>query len=817
MLKSIIIAAISLLPLCIYAQIVLTGVVRDVQSRQTLAGATVSLRGSADNFAVTDEFGRFKFGKLPSGTYSIQAKFLGYADNSLTINLKEDTEVTIALNATSILTEAVVVSATRATDKTPTTFTTLSKEKIQQQNLGQDLPFLLNWTPSAVTTSDAGTGIGYTGIRIRGSDATRINVTINGIPYNDSESLGTFWVNIPDIASSSQSIQIQRGVGTSTNGAGAFGGTINVQTNQRNDSPYAEVMNSFGSFKTHRHTLNFGTGLLNDHFVVDGRISKIASDGFIDRASADLQSYYLSAGFYTNKTLMKAVIFGGKERTYQSWWGVPESRLKNDEEAMLVTASNEGWNELQTDNLLSSASRTFNPYLYQNQVDDYKQDNYQLHFSHQPNSTMTFNTAFHWTPGKGYFEEYRYADEFENYGLAPAIIGDSLITTSDLIRRRWLNNDFYGVTYSINFDKNDWNIIAGGAWNRYDGDHFGQIMWAQIAIVPAEYRYYFNNGDKRDFNSYVKTNYQVNARINAFLDLQYRNITYRATGIENKLNVINIDKAFNFFNPKAGFTFSVNDHHQFYSSYSIGNREPVRDDFVDNPGKTPAHETLRNIEVGYRGQQKNHIIHINYYLMDYNNQLVLTGAVNDVGASVRTNVPESYRMGIELEGQLNLGSRLGWNANLTLSRNKIKTFTEVLYDYGQNFEEYITVERKYTNPNIAFSPNIIAGSALSYSPIRDAQITWLSKYVGKQFLDNTSNDRRALDPYLINDVRLTYTWRPLFVKEIALSLLLNNFLDEQYESNGYTWGYRGGEEEFRENYFFPQAGRNFIAMVAVKF
>src|SRR5690606_5065699 len=407
------------------------------------------------------------------------------------------------------LTDAVVVRATRATGKTPTTFTNLDQREIREHNFGQDVPFLLNWTPSVVTTSDAGTGIGYTGIRIRGSDPTRINVTINGIPYNDAESTGTFWVDIPDIASSAESIQIQRGVGTSTNGAGAFGATINLQTNAKQEQPYATVSNAFGSFNTRRHTLNFGTGLLNDRFAIDGRISRIYSDGFIDRAYSDLHSYYFSAGYYGEKTLIKAITFGGREETYQSWYGVPESRLKNDTEAMLITAMNEGWNEEQTENLLNSDARTFNPYTYDNQVDAYRQDHYQLHFSHQPVRELTLNAALHYTPGKGYYEEYRYDNDLADYGLPAIVVDDDgspedniTIESTDLIRRRWLDNHFYGATWSVNYDQGNLNAIFGGAWNRYDGDHFGEILWASAGQVPHEHQYYFNNGLKRDFKSY---------------------------------------------------------------------------------------------------------------------------------------------------------------------------------------------------------------------------------------------------------------------------------------------------------------------------
>jgi iron complex outermembrane recepter protein len=815
MLKFTFAAMLLLLTAGASAQHQLSGTVRDAQTTRALPGATVRLLGT-NKGTVADELGNFVFNNLPSGEYQINVSFVGYAEKTEHVNLSQDQSVNVSLDELAILTDAVVVSSTRADEKTPATYSTVSREKIQQQNFGQDLPFLLNWTPSVVTTSDAGTGVGYTGIRIRGSDATRVNVTINGIPYNDSESLGTFWVDIPDIASSSQSIQIQRGVGTSTNGAGAFGASVNVETNRRNETPYAEITNAFGSFNTRKHTLSVGSGLLHDHWVIDARVSKIMSDGFIDRASSDLQSYFFSGGYYSRKTILKAIVFGGKERTYQSWYGVPQSRLNNDQDAMLITAMNEGWNETQTANLLNSGTRTFNPYLYQNQVDDYQQDHFQLHFSQRLKKEITFNAALHYTPGKGYYEEFRFDDDFEKYGLTPVIIGDSTIASADLIRRRWLDNDFYGFTYSLNVDKEKWSLIVGGAWNRYVGKHFGQVTWSEVSVVPTEYQYYFNQGDKRDFNSFVKLNYDLTDRLNGYVDVQHRHIAYDACGLESRQNTFGIDKEYSFWNPKAGLVYALNNRHQLYSSFAIGNREPVRDDFVDNPGSTPQHETLRNVEIGYRATGSRHALQFNYFLMDYKNQLVLTGAINDVGASVRTNVDKSYRTGIELVGLVKLSNKFQWNANLTLSKNKIADFTEVLYDYGVNFDEYNVVERKYSNTDIAFSPNIIAGSQFSYHPFANAEVAWLSKYVGKQYLDNTANNERSIAPYFINDVRISYSWKPSFAREIAFSVLFNNVLNELYESNGYTWGYGGGGVEYRENYYFPQAGRNLMAMITLK-
>lgn len=785
------------------------GSVHDAASKQALTGATVQVENT-NTVAVTDEQGLFSITVPAKGKHILIVKFLGYETQRVAIEGTQTNELNIVLKEGFVLTDEVVIRSTRADVKSPTTFLNVEKPTLEKQNFGQDLPFVLNWTPSVVTTSDAGAGIGYTGLRIRGSDATRINVTINGIPYNDSESQGTFWVNMPDISSSTQSIQIQRGVGTSTNGGSSFGGSINLQTDARNEKPHAELINSFGSFGSRRHTLGFGTGLIKNKIAIDGRLSQIASDGFIDRASSDLRSYYFSGAYYGKNTIIKALAFGGQERTYQSWYGVPASRLNNDVEAMEQTVLNEGWNEEQRQNLLNSNSRTFNPYTYENQVDDYGQYHYQLHVSQQISSSLTGNIAIHYTKGSGFYEEYRYDDDFENYGLSNPIVDGVPVESSDMIRRRWLDNDFYGTTYSLAYDQNEWNLVFGGAWNRYVGDHFGEVLWSAVPNVPSGYQYYFNIGDKHDFTTFLKANYQVTTQLNAYLDLQYRGVSYKASGKENKQFDFLVNESYNFFNPKAGLTYAFNEGSQVYASVALANREPVRDDFVDNPGATPQHENMTNLEMGYRKTTRTLMLYANFYYMNYSNQLVLTGALNDVGANIRTNVDKSHRAGIEVEGTLKISSKFNWSANLTLSENKIENFTEVVYDDGN------AVSNAYKNTDISFSPNTIAGSIFSYTPFAKAEVSLLTKYVGRQYLDNTSNKERSIDAYLINDIRVSYVWTPSFVKEITVSLLVNNIFNEEYESNGYTWGYQSGGTAFRENYYYPQAGTNFLAMLAIK-
>jgi len=790
------------------------GRIEDSKTNEVLAGATVRVLETLQT-TVSDQQGKFEIAKN-SGTATLEVRFVGYQPKKVAIDNVQQ-EWVIRLDVDARITEEVVVYATRADDKTPTTYTNIGKKELQAQNFGQDLPFLLNWTPSLITTSDAGAGVGYTGMRIRGSDATRINVTINGVPYNDAESQNTFWVDIPDIASSTQSIQVQRGVGTSTNGGSAFGASVNLQTNLRNEDAYGEVVNAVGSFNTRRHTFNFGSGLLAKNWVVDGRVSKIVSDGFIDRASSDLSSYYFSAGHFTDKTILKAVVFGGSERTYQSWYGVPESRLTNNAEAMQITASNEGWNEEQLQNLLNSNSRTFNIYTYENQVDDYKQDHYQLHTTHRFSEFVTASSSLHYTYGRGFYEQYQYNDEFENYGIPDVTIGDSIVSSTDIVRRRWLDNHFYGITYSVTYEKDKVNAIVGGAWNRYVGDHFGRIVWAEVVTVPFDYQYYFSQGDKKDFSAYLKVNYELVEDLQAFVDLQARSVNYETAGTGNELVPFAVNADFNFFNPKAGLRYALANNQFIYSSLSWANREPVRDDFVDNPGTAPRSERLMNLETGYRKESSKFVLQANVYWMKYNDQLVLTGALNDVGAVIRTNVDKSYRLGLEVESAWKISNRLTWAANLAISRNKINEFAEVLYDYGLNYDTLIVVERMYRDTDISFSPNLVAGSVLSFNPVQSLQLSLLTKYVGRQYLDNTSNNARSLRPYFVNDLRLNFVWKPALVRQVDISFLVNNLLNEEYESNGYTYGYLGGGEEFRENFYYPQAGRHFMAMVSIKF
>ncbi len=818
MKKVLLSAAMMLMSLGLLAQYTVRGKVSDAANGDALQGANVFL-GKIQRGVATNAGGNFEIKNVPEGKYTIRVSMIGYRNYEVDINVTNDLAITVILNPAVVGLEEVIVTGTRATENTPTTFTNVEKEEIAKQNLGQDLPFLLNWTPGVVTTSDAGAGIGYTGIRIRGSDPTRINVTINGIPVNDSESQGVFWVNMPDLATSTDNIQVQRGVGTSTNGAGAFGASINLLTSGLRQEPMASVNTTFGSYNTQKFNAVYSTGLLADRWAFEGRLSSITSDGYIDRASADLSSYYVSGGYFGKKSVVKFITFSGSEVTYQSWWGTPEAKLRGDQAGIEAVIANNGYTAAQAENLRNSG-RTFNFYQYDNQVDDYGQDHYQLHFAHTFNSEWSLNSALFYTRGGGFFEEFRNDDDLADYLLDDVVIGGATISSSDLIRRRWLDNDFYGVTYGLNYETEDVTAILGGGYNKYEGDHFGEVIWAQFASNgPIRHRYYQSTSEKKDFNTFFKLNYQVGDKLNLFGDLQLRRVDYAGFGVDNDLRPIAFGEKYTFFNPKFGATLDLGNNASLYGSFAVGNKEPNRSDIIDaTPGTSPEHETLNNLEVGYRKASDKYAFQVNYYLMDYTNQLVLTGEVNDVGAGIRTNVADSYRMGIEAQLGMEIARNLTWNVNAALSENKIKEFNELILDYGPAFDEFNEVRTTFEDTDIAFSPSVVLGSQLSYEPADGLSLGFLSKYVGDQFLDNTQNEGRKIDAFFVNDVRINYAFKTKTIKEISLNLLVNNVFNTEYETNGYTFGYFGGLNfEVRENYLYPQAGTNFLFSLGLGF
>ncbi|MFV8321541.1 TonB-dependent receptor [Flavobacterium sp. LS2R12] len=667
--------------------------------------------------------------------------------------------------------DEVLVSAVRVTTKTPVSFSNLDKKEIKFRNLGQDIPILMNYLPSVVTTSDAGNGVGYTGIRVRGSDATRVNVTINGIPYNDSESHGTYWVNMPDFASSVESLQLQRGVGTSTNGAGAFGASLNMLTDNFAKESTGEISNSFGSFNTRKHTVKFSTGLMNDHFEIAGRLSALNSDGYMDRGASDLKSYFLQGTYVGKTTLIKALVFGGKEKTYQSWNGIDGETLNNDR-----TFNSAG----------AFTDEQGNARFYDNETDNYQQDHSQLHWNEKISENWSTNFALHYTKGKGFYENYKEDADLADYGLQP--VGP--VTTTDLIRQKWLDNDFYGTTFSANYKKEKLDVIFGGGWNKYEGSHFGKVIWARFASQSElGDRYYDDYAVKTDGTVFAKANYQITEKLSLFGDLQYRTVNYKANGVQADV----VDDTFNFFNPKTGLTYDINANNALYFSYARANREPNRTDYEGGNVKP---EKLNDFELGWRHVAEKVQFNTNVYYMAYKDQLILTGSLDDVGAPIRSNSEKSYRLGLEVDATIALTNQLIIRPNFTLSANKN---TDLAVE-GQN----------YGTTDIAYSPSIIAGNILVYTPVENLHISWLQKFVGEQYMNNIELPAAKLAEYFVNDLNIAYEFKPKSVfKSIILTGLVNNFLDKKYVSNGYMYDIYP--------YYYPQAGINFLAGLTLKF
>jgi len=674
--------------------------------------------------------------------------------------------------------EEVIVSSIRVKKNAPIAFTNVSKDNLGKKNLGQDLPILLNSLTSVVTTSDAGAGVGYTGIRIRGINAQSTNITINGIPYNDAESLGVFWVNMPDFASSIENLQVQRGIGTSTNGSSAFGASINILTDLVSDKPYFENSNSIGSYNTIKNTFKFSTGILNDSFEFSGRLSKIDSDGYIKRSSSDLKSYFLQATYKKENTLIKALSFGGHEITYQAWNGIDGETLESDR---IYNPSG------------MYLDQSGNIQFYDNEVDNYKQDHYQLHWSQIINSKLTSNLSFNLTNGLGYYEQYK-----EN--------GDQ-----DYITRKWLDNQFIVGNYSLNYQSNKLNMNFGSSYSEYDGDHFGKVIWAQnTAGIEVDDRFYDGNGIKKDFSNYVKTTYQLNSKLSFYGDIQLRNVNYKTSGNTSDITNFSINKKYNFFNPKGGLNYLFKNYNNVYFSFARSNREPTRSDYESNPNIRS--EQLNDFEFGWSLTKKKFNVTTNFYMMQYKDQLVLTGSIDDVGTPVRENSGESYRTGLEVETVFNLSDKISILANSAFSDNKNKNFVTSLNGELVNLGK----------TNISFSPEIVSAVNLLYSPKENMEFSILNKYVGEQYMSNTNSAFSKLDAYSVLDFNFNYNFKKtFFFSEIVLSAVVSNLFGTEYVSNGYyytyddTWTDPNIITTIEGTGYYPQATRNY--MVGLKF
>lgn len=807
MKKSFIVLALLLCrQLTAFSQYTVTGTVRD-ENNNALTGANITITNSFRG-AVSDLDGAFRFSGVKAGTVELKVSFLGYETESRSVDVNKDHHLEFSLKRSSIMADEVVVVATRANRNTPVAQATVKRDEIRQQNQGQDVPYMLALTPSLVTSSDAGAGVGYTSFRIRGTDVNRINVTVNGIPLNDAESHGVWWVDLPDFSSSVDNIQIQRGVGTSSVGAGAFGASINLQTFSLNKNPHAEVNSAYGSYNTWKNTVSVGSGLIKDHFTFDARVSKVSSDGFIDRASSDLKSLHISAAYRDQKNILRFNILTGTEKTYQAWDGVPREILK----------TNRSYNGLggyyDDKNILK---------YYDNQTDNYQQDHYQIQYSREINRYLSFNTSLHYTHGKGYYEEYKENAKLGDYNLQNVIIKDSTIKKSDLVRRKWLDNDFYGITYSLNYQQNNISFNLGGGVNNYYGKHYGNVIWAKFASnADPNHRYYYSDGNKTDYSIFGKLGYQLTRMINLFADVQYRHIVHDMVGVDDDQRDITQKHTFNFVNPKAGLNLTINEYQNLYAFWGIAQREPTRNNFVDaDPGKPlPVSEKLLDYELGYTLSSDLLKANINFYFMDYFDQLVLTGEINDVGSPVMTNVPRSYRQGVEISATVQPVKQFAWNGNLTVSRNKIKNFTDHIdnWDYWADPENQpLQVTDKLGETDIAFSPAIIASSQFQYKPSEIVNVSFNSKYVGKQYIDNTSNDNRLLDAYLVNDLRINTALKLGKLIKLETIVSVNNIFNAEYETNAWLYQYIEGNELKIMDGFYPQAGRNYMISFILNF
>ena len=887
-----------LLSLASTAQVTLEGFVTDrVEQGNGIAQAKVRYVSGGDS-TVTDATGHFVLTLPQLDSYEIAVTHPDFERLTQVVFrttplIRIESKFVLVRKVVPIIQEVIllpelIVDATRASKNMPMTFSSMDAKQIAKINLGQDMPYLLRFTPSLVATSDAGNGIGYTGLWIRGSDPSRINVTINGVPINDAESQQLYWVDMPDMGSTTSSVQVQRGVGSSTNGNASFGGNIAVQTDQMRTIPSFESNNSIGSFGTVKNNLVFSNGLINDHWTMNGRLSRIHSDGYIDRAKSDLKSYYFSAGYLGEKTQLKLTVFGGFEETYQAWNGSPIERFKNmGDSAIKEYAGRNGLYEDELANLLKSG-RTYNSFTYKNQVDHYNQDHVQAVVRRNLKDYLVFNLTGHYTFGRGYYEEYKRDQSFGRYGLtspysanynlfSDGVDGDGYFTNSafsnlytsdydlsftpqlgsnndtiydvsgnallnanstlartDIVRRRWLSNRFYGLVGSLVYNKpgSKWEGALGFALNQYSGKHFGELIWLEHAESLGNNGHYYDGKSlKTDGNVYAKATCFITKKLSAYGDLQMRKVMYSTSGKDNDLVNYNVKDNLLFFNPKAGLMYQLNTSTRFYASAAVGNHEPNRNDYIDAPvGKTPKSEYMTDIEAGFSIRRTDYSFGANIYDMIYKNQLVLTGALNDVGTPLRTNVASSFRRGLEVEGGVYLGTHINVAGNITLSQNQIKQFDEVIYDYTIDYEEK---HISHSNTAISFSPSMIAASILSFSfntkggvvkswrqraqsERNPLELAFSTKYVGKQYLDNTQNEALTIDAYAVSDLRLSYSIWTKSRCMITLNAMMNNAFDRVYASNGYTYGYIYGSR-IDERFYFPQAGRNFLIGVGVKF
>jgi iron complex outermembrane receptor protein len=770
-----------------------------------LTGTTVTIKNTFLG-TYTSSDGTYFFKMSKGGIYNLRFSFIGYAPANHEVVLKDTLTLNVTLVTREIMAEEVIVYGTRAGNKTPVTFTNVGSEIINKRNNGQDIPFLIGLTPSLVETSETGTGIGYTGLRIRGTDGSRINVTIDGIPLNDAESQQVFWVDLPDLASSVDNIQVQRGVGTSSNGAGAFGASVNIETKSPENLPFAEIITTLGSFNTFKNTIMAGTGLMAGRFAFQMRFSDLKSDGYIDRTGSSNRSAYISGILKAGKSRLKANLILGEEHTGISWWGVPKDSL----------TSNRSYNpagEYKDENGIIK--------YYDNESDNYKQNHFQLIYSLSINKNAFLHTAFHYTFGQGYYEEFRGDQILSDYGLNSFMIGGVEISSTDLIRRKWMSNDFYGVVYSLNYRKDRIEAVLGGGMNIYKGDHFGKIIWMRNSgNTEKDWQWYLNRATKSELSIYGKINYKFSDKLNGYGDLNYRHLYYEMKGTDDDLRFLLQNHKFNFLNPKAGVFYTISPKQNAYLSFSVAHREPTRSDFKEASGDnnaTPLQETLFDTEAGYDFRTDKFALGANFYAMIYRDQLVPTGELSDVGYSVMTNMKSSYRTGIELSAGYKPVKLIDLQFNMTLSSNKIRNFTEYYMDYITTTDSYVYKNKNLGNVDIAYSPSVISSGSLAVNFSEKFKMHFVTKYVGKQYFDNTMNSERIIDPYPVTNFIIDYNPEIRRIKSFDIQLFVNNIFNNEYENNAYGGNWYQDGEENTWSYYFPQAGIHFLVKLGIRF
>ena len=782
------------------------GIVKDAEG-EALIGANVVVENTFLG-VISNVDGEFELGLDEKKSYDITVSYMGYDSYVIHASPPFHEQYDVVLQTSMFIADEVVVRATRAGNKTPMAYENMEQEEIEAQNMGQDMGYLLSLTPSLVQSSESGTGIGYTNFRIRGADPSRINITVDGIPLNDAESQQVFWVNMPSFSSSLSSIQVQRGVGTSTNGAAAFGATVNMQTATPSREAYADISSTFGSYNTWINTVKAGTGLIKDRLSFDFRYSNLKSDGYVDYAFSDNQSMQFTGNYFTKKGRIKANVILGEQHSGISWWGVDEATL--------------------------DINRTYNPagqYVtpsgenryYENQTDNYWQNHYHLVYSTNLTENLLLNAAIFYVDGKGYYEQFKQDEDVADYYLPEIVIENDTITRTDLVRQKWLDNDFYGTVFSLIWSGDQMKLTGGGGINRYVGDHFGEIIWMRYAgDTEKEHEWYRNDSEKWDGSLYLKSNYQITNRLNLFADVQYRYVNYLLAGIDDDgfMRELDQEHIFHFFNPKLGAQVEIDATQYAYASFSIGNREPTRQNFKDATGdseSTPRAEQLRDLEMGYSFSSHSLAASVNLYYMDYNNQLVPTGEISNDGYPIMTNVEKSYRAGIELSIGVKPVSFVEWNASLTLSRNRIRDFEESYVDYSSSTWEGTATSRTLGDVDIAYSPSVISSSDLAFHLAESMELHFISQYVSEQYFVNTMNESMKLDAWFVNSLRFDYSFPLKKVGIIGLQLQVNNLFNSLYENNAYggTWWQDG--EEYYWSAYFPQATINYLAKVSLRF